>query len=207
MPTPDGSSFFKAGSRSAPGDDLDDLSLHDLRNGLAQLREMSQRLDEAQALIQQIHGALAAGDEAQAEVKIQAAARLPFDERERRWTGTMAAYQHLWDTIDDAMESWPDIDDSSWVDVVVEHVHATTGHAERELRRVVGGIANDYFMPPADEKRLRELSIDSDRAFAPPEIPELSDRVEHIRQVASLAADLARALDEQAAKVTTRDSS
>lgn len=195
--THDGSSFFKDGARPAPGGP----SQQDLQETLAWMAEMGQRLGEAQGLVAQVSDAFARGEEELARTKSETAAQLPYDEDEGHWTGTLAAHQHLWDTVSDFLESWPSDDPSAWVDTVVEHVHAATGYAERELRTVAGGIANDYLLPPAHAKRLEELDIGSDRDFSPQELPELADRAEHIRQVAALAADLTRALGERAATV------
>lgn len=197
--THDGSSFFKDGARPAAAG----VSRQVLQEGLARLVEMGHRLGEAQGLVAQISDALAAGDDTQAEAKVRQAADLPYDEGEGHWTGTQAAHQHLWDTVTDFLESWPSDDPSAWVDTVVQHAQAATDHAERELRTVMGGIANDYALPLAQRKRLEELGTGSERGYSPPVLPELADRAEHIRQVAALTADLATALEQQAAAATS----
>lgn len=111
--------------------------------------------EAAQNLLTKAIRALDAGDADRAARFVDHAARLPFDEHERRAPAGMEAHMRLFMAVTDAMETSAE-DDSRWLDAALQLLTTWDEWAQGEICDILADILHDYELLPRERARIRE---------------------------------------------------
>lgn len=139
-------------------------------------------------LFDKVVDALRQADEARARRMAAQVAARPFDEHEEVWPGPQAAHYALFELVTDAVEDWPE-DDQTWVDALADLAAQLSGRQRDELRHLAAVLHQDAEILGVGEleaRRLRALADGADPMAMPSDEVPASERAAYVLDLARL---------------------